>query len=249
MFYLDPNKLKGTHNQQQATNQNWSQAFAQLEKKANNPFLKAFYAAGVVSGDTPLSQVPFLAIDIETTGLCPKKDGIISIGAVPMSLERIRCKDAKHWFVNPRAQVDGTSMVIHGITHSQIEAAPDFKTVIQQMLTLFAGKVLIVHCRSIERSFLDAAFRTRLNEGFEFPVVDTMELEERLHRKKPLSLWDKLLGRKQTSIRLAQSRERYGLPNYHPHDALTDSLASAELLQAQIAHHYSPDTLLSEVWK
>ncbi|NLW04889.1 MAG: 3'-5' exonuclease, partial [Pseudomonadaceae bacterium] len=48
---------------------------------------------------------------------------------------------------------------------------------------------------------------------------------------------------------LAACRERYGLPNYHPHDALTDALATAELLQAQIAHHYSPDTPLKKVWK
>jgi len=243
MFYLDPNK------QQELATQDWPLTFARLEKKARHPLLKAYYAAGVVSGDTPLSQVPFLSVDIETTGLCPKKNGIISIGAVPMSLKRIRCKEAKHWFVNPRTQVGDASMVIHGITHSQIAAAPDLQTILQEMLALFAGKILVVHCRSIERGFLDAALRTRINEGFEFPVVDTMELEARLHRKNSLSWWDRLLGRTPLSIRLAASRERYGLPTYHPHDALTDALAAAELLQAQIAHHYSPDTPLKEVWK
>jgi len=243
MFYLDPNK------QQELATQDWPQTFARLKEEAKNPLLKAYYAAGVVSGDTPLSQVPFLSIDIETTGLCTKKNGILSLGAVPMSLERIRCKEARHWFVNPRTKVGDASMVIHGITHSQIAAAPDLQTIMQEMLALFAGKILVVHCRSIERGFLDAAFRTRIDEGLEFPVVDTMELEGRLYRKKTLSWWDRLLGRKPTSIRLAACRERYGLPNYHPHDALTDALASAELLQAQIAHHYSPDTPLKEVWK
>lgn len=248
MFYLDPNKLKATQ-RQQATTQDWPLRFAQLAKTAKNPALQAFYNAGVISGDTPLSEVPFLAIDIETTGLCPKKNGIISIGAVPMSLERIKCKDAQHWFVKPRTKVDDSSMVIHGITHSKIAAAPDLQKIMQEMLNLFAGKILVVHCNSIERLFLDAAFKTRLNEGLEFPVVDTMELEARLHRKKPLSWWDKLRGRQLTSIRLAAARQRYGLPNYHPHDALTDALASAELLQAQIAHHYSPQTLLNEIWQ
>lgn len=248
MFYLDSNKLKVIQHQNTAI-KDWPLRFAQLAKTAKNPTLQAFYNAGVVSGDTPLSEVPFLAIDIETTGLCPKKDGIISIGAVPMSLARIKCKDAQHWFVKPRTKVDDSSMVIHGITHSKIAAAPDLQKIMQEMLNLFAGKILVVHCNSIERLFLDAAFKTRLNEGLEFPVVDTMELEARLHRKKPLSWWDKLRGRQLTSIRLAAARQRYGLPNYHPHDALTDALASAELLQAQIAHHYTPETLLNQVWK
>jgi len=159
MFYLSPNR------QQEVATQDWPQTFARLKEETKNPLLKAYYAAGVISGDTPLSQVPFLSIDIETTGLCPKKNGIISIGAVPLNLERIRCKEAKHWFVNPRTQVGDASMVIHGITHSQIAAAPDLQTIMQEMLTLFAGKILVVHCRSIERGFLDAAFRTRINEG------------------------------------------------------------------------------------
>lgn len=243
MFYLDPNK------QQDIATQDWPLTFQRLAKEAQHPLLKNYYAAGLVSGDTPLSQVPFLALDIETTGLCPKKNGILSIGAVPMSLARIRCKDAKHWFVNPRTKVGNASMVIHGITHSQIATAPDLQEIMPALFDLFAGKILVVHCRNIERGFLDAAIRTRLNEGLEFPVIDTMELESRLHRQKRYNWWDRLLGRQQVSIRLAQSRERYGLPTYHPHDALTDALATAELLQAQIAHHYTPDTLLSEIWK
>ncbi|GLR64789.1 3'-5' exonuclease [Marinospirillum insulare] len=243
MFYLDPNK------QGETATQDWPLTFARLEKQAKNPLLKNYYAAGVISGDTPLSQVPFLSVDIETTGLCPKKNGILSIGALPFNLERIRCKDAKHWFVNPRTQVGDASMVIHGITHSQIAAAPDLQVHLAEMLELFSGKILLVHCRSIERGFLDAAVRTRLNEGLEFPVVDTMELEARIHRQKPVSWLAKLLGRKPPSIRLAACRERYGLPAYQPHDALTDALATAELFQAQIAYHYSPDTPLKEVWK
>ncbi len=34
----------------------------------------------------------------------------------------------------------------------------------------------------------------------------------------------------------------------NPHHALTDALATAELLQAQIAYHFDPDTPISEVW-
>jgi len=107
----------------------------------------------------------------------------------------------------------------------------------------------VVHCRAIERQFLNGALRRRLNEDIAFPVIDTMELEARLHRKVPAGLIARLFRpRWQVSIRLAASRSRYNLPRYHPHHALTDALASAELLQAQVAHHFTPDTAVRELW-
>lgn len=139
--------------------------------------------------------------------------------------------------------------MIHGITHSDIAVAPDITHILADLLSQMAGTVAVVHFRGIERPFLDATLRDRLAEGIEFPVIDTMELEARLHRRKPPSLLDRLLGKKPVSIRLADSRRRYGLPDYHPHHAVTDALASAELLQAQIAHRFSPDTPVGELWK
>jgi DNA polymerase-3 subunit epsilon len=38
------------------------------------------------------------------------------------------------------------------------------------------------------------------------------------------------------------------LPDYTPHHALTDAIATAELLQAQIAHHFSPDMPVKDFW-
>ncbi len=77
-----------------------------------------------------------------------------------------------------------------------------------------------------------------------------MELEARMHRHQPRGLVDRMLGRKPpwVSIRLADSRARYGLPRYSPHHAMTDALASAELLQAQVAHHYAPDVPVRALW-
>ena len=226
----------------------WVERFAELHDHTHHERLRAYYAAGVVSGDTPLSDVPFVALDFETTGLNPQRDGIISIGLVPMTLARIQCNAARHWVVNPRRVLQDESVVIHGITHSAIAEAPDLMDILDELLTALAGRIVVVHHHLIERQFLDAALKVRINEGIQFPVVDTMALEGRLHRQRPPSLWDKLLRRPQPSIRLADSRTRYHLPFYQPHHALTDALASAELLQAQIAHHYTPETPLRALW-
>jgi DNA polymerase-3 subunit epsilon len=100
---------------------------------------------------------------------------------------------------------------IHAITHAQIEAAPDFGAIVDELLPALAGRVVVVHCREIERSFLDAALKARLGEGIEFPVIDTMELEARLHRAPPPGFFAAPVRPQAApvSIRLADSRARY----------------------------------------
>lgn len=216
----------------------WQQRFAELACDATDPLLRAYYQAGQVSAKTPLHQVPLLALDLETTGLNPAEHGIVSIGLVPLSAGRIQLSAAKQWFVRPRYALTASSVRVHQITDSVVAAAPDFAEILPEFLQAIAGKVLVVHCADIERQFLAAACRTRLGQGIIFPVIDTMVLEARLHRAKPLSLWQRWRGIQPVSIRLAASRARYGLPPYRPHHAVTDALASAELLQAQVAHRY-----------
>ncbi|WP_417618122.1 3'-5' exonuclease [Oceanisphaera sp.] len=243
MFYLRPQDIERSDQVPE-----WPELFSELARHARDYRLERFYRAGAVDAHTPLAEVPFVAMDFETTGLNQRRDAIVSIGLVPFNLQRIRCKEAKHWILNPHKPMSEEAVVIHGITHSEVQAAPDLLLVLDELLSALAGCVVVVHHKAIERGFLAAALKARLNEGIAFPVVDTMELEARLHRNKPLGLWARLRGKKPTSIRLADSRERYHLPFYQPHHALTDALATAELLQAQIAHHYSPDTPIGDIW-
>ncbi|HRP26176.1 MAG TPA: 3'-5' exonuclease [Thauera sp.] len=233
----------------------WPARFAALAAAARDPRLRAFYAAGAVAGDTPLKDVPMVALDVETTGLDPVRDEIVSIGVVPMDLACVRSSASRYWVVRPRAELHPESVTIHAITHAQIAAAPDLGAIVDELLPALAGRVVVVHCREIERNFLAAALKVRIGEGIEFPVIDTMELEAWLHRAPPSgsffeNIWALLFGRKRerVSIRLADSRERYKLPRYRAHHALTDALATAELLQAQVAHRFAPDTPLRTLW-
>ena len=228
----------------------WPKRFSMLAETAHDPRLKAFYAQGTPSGDSPLQHVPLAALDVETTGLNTSQDEIVSIGVVPMTLARIQASASRYWVVHPKTELRPESITIHAITHSQIEEAPDLEAILDELLPMLAGRIIVVHCRDIERSFLNAALMSRIGEGIEFPVIDTMELEARLHRKPP-TLFARLLGRRTrpVSIRLAPSRTRYRLPRYRAHHALTDALASAELLQAQVAHRFSPQTPLHELWR
>ncbi|PSW16908.1 3'-5' exonuclease [Photobacterium sanctipauli] len=226
----------------------WPTFFNTLLGSATDPRLKQFYSTSLPSGDTPLKDVEFVALDFETTGLDPKKDEIISIGIVPFTMKRIRCRDSAQWFVNPHRPLEEESVIIHGITDSEVENAPDLLKILEKVLDSLAGKIVVVHYKNIEREFMNQALQTRLNEGIHFPVIDTLAIESAIQQRDFGGFINRLKGNRPGSVRLGRSRQRYGLPAYQPHHAVTDALATAELLQAQIAYHFSPDTPLSELW-
>ncbi|MDX1399372.1 MAG: exonuclease domain-containing protein, partial [Oceanospirillum sp.] len=135
----------------------WPERFRLLAEQAEHPLLKNFYEAGCVDPDTPLDQVSFVAMDFETTGLNPQKNGIVSIGLVPFTLRRIYCSQSQHWILDPGKPLNAESVVIHGITHSDIDDAPDLSRVLPRLLEALKGRIPVVHHRGIEQPFLSAA--------------------------------------------------------------------------------------------
>ncbi|MCH8551820.1 MAG: 3'-5' exonuclease [Natronospirillum sp.] len=227
----------------------WSQRIPRRAAEAQNPIVKAFYGSGAVAPDTPLRQVPFVALDLETTGLDAEQHSILSIGLVPFTLERIPLAGAQHWLVKPDRPLSEDSILIHHITHEAIQQAPPIQDILPRVLDHLAGRIVVVHYRAIERRFLHRAALNCFNEALEFPVVDTMELEARVYRKSSPGFFSRLLGRQPKPIRLSDARIRLNLPFYPPHDALTDAIATAELLQAQVAQRYSPETPIGTLWR
>lgn len=226
----------------------WTNKYANKHDLAKHTLLKAFYGKALVSGDTPLDEIEFVALDFETTGLHASTDDIITIGVVPFTLNRIFINRAQHWIVRPRQILKENSVVIHGITHNDILDAPDLSELLEPVLNSLAGRIVVVHYHQIERRFLDQALKVRIKEGIEFPVIDTLQLETDIQKRLYGGLMNKLKGRSPQSVRLGQARIRYGLPAYTPHHALTDAIATAELFQAQIAHHFDAKQSVKEFW-
>lgn len=226
----------------------WPRFFADQAGRCRDPSLRAFYAAGPPDPATPIGEVEMVALDFETTGMDVHRHAIVSVGLVPFTLARIRPAAGHYWVVRPPRPLDEASIRFHRITHAEVETAPDLDTILDELLSELAGKIVVVHYQGIERPFLDAAVLDRRGERCLFPVIDTMHLEALQVRRGWWTHLRTFFGTPPTSIRLADSRARYGLPSYSAHHAKLDALATAELLQAQIARHYSADTPLGELW-
>ncbi len=226
----------------------WPSRFRALEKTATDPEIKAFYQAGAISGDTPLKHVAFLSLDLETTGLNMQTDAIISIGFIPLFHDRVLCQGARHQVIRPDQDRPELQTVIHGITHASVDASPRFRAVVPMLLQAMAGRVIVAHYSRIERDFLRRAVSDMTGDVLDFPVVDTMEIESRKHPVSRPNRFQRWMGAEASpSLRLARARERYNLPAYRPHHALTDALASAELFLAQIKDQFTPDTPISDL--
>ena len=233
---------------QRQASPSWADYFVRQAEACSTPALKRFYAAGLPAEQRPIGEVPLVALDFETTGMDPREHAIVSIGMVPFDLQVIRPAAGRYWVVKPPRSLRAESIAFHRITHSEVEHAPPIAAILDEVLAELAGRLVVVHYRNIERPFLDAAVMANRGEHCLFPVIDTMALEARWERHGRLRSIKRLFGIQQRSIRLADSRGRYGLPHYSSHHAKVDAMATAELFQAQMARHFRPDTPISDLW-
>jgi DNA polymerase-3 subunit epsilon len=223
--------------------QDWQAMFAEWAEEAPEGPLKRYYQAGMIAPQTALKDTPLLALDLETTGLDPSQDEIISLGLIPLSHKTIRCQGAQYWMAKPERSLNAESVTIHEITHSELAEAPRLYAILDEILMALTHQVIVVHCVAIERQFLLEASMKIYGFPLYFPVLDTMDIE----RQATFKPWWKRFGR-QPSLRLDACRQRYKLPRYKAHHALTDALSSAELLQAQISYHMDPSADISNYW-
>lgn len=181
------------------------------------------------SRKSPVNEVEFLAVDLETTGLDPKQDEILSIGCVPIRHLRITLGGSSSMLLKPEGAIPASSAVVHRIFDDQAAQGMPLTQAIPLLLRQLSGKVLVAHHAPIETEFLRQACRRLYACDVVFPTVDTLVLERRWIDRRQVTLAS-------GGLRLAAIRDRYGLPRYPVHNALSDALATAELLLAQIAY-------------
>ena len=226
----------------------WDTIISALSETAGNTPLKKFYDSCITDPHTPLGRLRYVALDFETTGLDPAHDEIVSIGLVPFDLQRIYCQQAQYWLVKPDGPLAESSVLVHRITHGALDSAGDFGTILEHMLQRVSGKMVVVHYHRIERKFLEEGARRCFDQHITFPLIDTMLIEQAIHKGRGWP-WRRMFSKMEPPrLRLPDSRRRYGLPVYRQHHALTDAIATAELFQAQAAHHFSYQTPISDLW-
>jgi DNA polymerase-3 subunit epsilon len=200
-----------------------------LLKKAPEGPLRDFLLKRFPERKTDYRDVEYLAMDLETTGLDPKKDHILSFGLVAVKGREIDLSSARHLLVRTSRDIPEESAVIHQITHDRMALGGEIAEVMPIVLKAMSGRVLIAHHARIEIGFISAACEGLYGFRPPIPTVDTQTVALRLFQRRDITVAPK-------ELRLHGLRERYNLPRYPAHNALSDALSAAELFLAEAAY-------------
>ncbi|AKU17146.1 DEDD exonuclease domain-containing protein [Luteipulveratus mongoliensis] len=168
---------------------------------------------------TPLHDVTFVVVDLETTGGSPVASEITEVGAV-----KVRAGEVLGEFqtlVNPGLPIPAFISVLTGITDRMVASAPRIDSVLPSFLEFAKGSVLVAHNAPFDITFLKAA-TSRL--GLEWPghaVVDTAHLARQLVTR------DEAPNRK-----LGTLAQLFGAATTPDHRALHDAQATVDVLHA-----------------
>jgi DNA polymerase-3 subunit epsilon len=167
---------------------------------------------------TPLAQVTFCVLDLETTGGDPATCAITEVGAI-----KVRGGEVLGTFstlVHPGQAIPPSITVLTGITQAMVHPAPPIAAVLPALLEFLGGAVLVGHNLRFDVSFLDAALVRDGRPRLAVRTVDTCALARRLVRDEV------------PNCRLGTLADRLRLDHRPTHRALSDALATCDLLHA-----------------
>ncbi|WP_028925682.1 DEDD exonuclease domain-containing protein [Pseudonocardia acaciae] len=166
---------------------------------------------------TPLREVTFVVLDLETTGGSAGADAITEVGAVKVrGGERL---GELATLVDPGGPIAPAVVALTGITQAMVTSAPRIATVLPSVLEFCAGAVLVAHNAPFDTGFLRAACR---DQGLAWPRPAVL-CTARLARA--------VLSRDEApSVRLGALAELFGTSVRPTHRALDDARATVEVL-------------------
>jgi DNA polymerase III subunit epsilon len=174
-------------------------------------------------------DVEYVSVDLETTGLDARRDQILSIGWVLLAGTRINLATARHRLVRVQGDIPAHTAVIHQITDDLAATGAELSVALTEFLRDLSGRVMIAHHARIEQTFLSVACKHLWGCGLLARTVDTQVIARRIFERRQVAF-------KGSDLRLHALGERYNLPRYGAHNALSDALAAAELFLAEAAH-------------
>ncbi|MBQ6196663.1 MAG: 3'-5' exonuclease [Lachnospiraceae bacterium] len=159
----------------------------------------------------------YVLLDLETTGLDPKNDCIIEIGAV-----RVACHETVDRFsslVRPPVPISSFITALTGISNSMVQDAAPIEVVLPAFMDFVGSSVVIGHNVNFDINFLYENCLRLFGHGFPNDFVDTLRLSRKLYPQE-------------RHHRLCDMEARFHLHNEQAHRALSDVILTKECYDA-----------------
>jgi DNA polymerase-3 subunit epsilon len=168
--------------------------------------------------DVPLWDVDFVVVDVETTGGSPRLSSLTEVAAA-----RYRGGEVLGTYqtlVRPDERIPPMITALTGISDAMVVDAPRIGEMLPSFLEFVGGGVVVGHNLRFDLSFLDHALVATGRQPLANATVDTLALSRRL------------VGDMTPNCKLATLAAHLDLPHQPSHRALTDVLATGDLLHA-----------------
>ena len=165
---------------------------------------------------TPLRDVTFCVIDLETTGGKRNADEITEIGAI-----KYRGGEVLGTFqtlVDPGRSIPPEITVLTGITSAMVDRAPRVEQVLPTLLEFLGDAVIVGHNVGFDLAFLNSALARSGRKAWAGTKVDTLAIARRLIRDEA------------PNHKLSTLAKYLRFPNQPSHRALDDAKATGDLL-------------------
>lgn len=179
--------------------------------------------------DTPAGRAGFVVFDLETGGLDPSRDDILSIGALRMTGGRIDVGGAFKALARPRAEsLDAAGVRVHQLTPGELAGEPPLEEVLPGFLRYCGQDVLTGWHVELDLAFLRAACKRLALPQPRNRTLDVLGLYLAIRGNRGSHLLDELPLKDATLYTVARA---LGVPPRGAHDALGDAYLTAQVLQ------------------
>lgn len=186
----------------------------------NERYLAAF--ENTWSGDAPAGQVRFVVLDTETTGLDPRRDKLITIGAVAVCDGEILLEDS--FEVLLKLDYNHASVTVHGITRDEALNGMEEPQALSLFLDYLLDGVIVGHHIGHDVAVLNCACERHFNLALKNRWLDTMDLT--LHLRDDGAFEDRTMAE---GFSLDALCAMFGVAPHDRHTAGGDALITAQI--------------------
>ena len=172
----------------------------------------------VKDGDERRLHDDIVVVDFETTGLNPRKNRIMEIGAVRIRNGQVVEEYSR--FVNPQEPIPAEVTELTGISDAMVADAGTAETEIPALLKFIGDAAFAAHNAKFDYSFLTEEC-ARLGIEIHMPVIDTLEFSRRMYPSLK-------------SHRLGAVCKSLGISLKNAHRAVHDARATAHMLNRML---------------
>lgn len=165
------------------------------------------------------SNDEYVCFDCETTGLDPKKDDIVSIGAVIIKNNTIISSKKFVKFVKPKTKLQADAIKIHHIRECDLEDAEDIDKVIEEFLEFIGNRTLVGYFLEFDMAMINKYLKPKLGITLPHKALEVSAIYYDYKIEK--------IPQGNIDLRFNTIMEELNIPTLGKHDAYNDAIMTS----------------------